>query len=86
MEKITGLLDNGYDDIVTFGRVMYDTIWKYDGPDAGEHLLDYFESPHKWEAEYQKWRELGGTLEPECLRAFETWYDHKDDPQDEEEL
>lgn len=82
MSNITGLLDNGYDDIVTFARVMYDTLWRYHGPDAGENLLAYFESPHKWDAEHAKWQEFGGTLDQDCLNAFENWYDHKDDPED----
>ncbi len=75
--------DASYDDIVTFGHAMY-RIWQYSS-EPGSLLLDYFEAPYKWEAEYQKWRKLGGTLDKECLDAFEHWYDHKDDPTDDEE-
>jgi hypothetical protein len=77
MKPITGLLDNGYDDIVTMGRVLAQTIFYGQGGEAVEALLDYFEAPHKWEAEYQKWRELGGTLEDDCLRQFEYWHDNR---------
>ncbi len=66
-----------YDDIVSFGRVLAETICA-GSTDPTEILLSYFEAPHKWEAEYQKWRALGGTLDNECLRAFEDWYDNKE--------
>ncbi len=77
--------DMSYDDMVTFARAMYEVEWRYSGPDSGERLLDFFESPHKWDVEYQKWREFGGTLDKECLNVFEEWYVHKDDPQEDED-
>jgi hypothetical protein len=77
MKPITGLLDAGYDDIVSFGRVLSQTIFYGEGDEAVEMLLSYFEGPHKWEAEYQKWRELGGSFSDPCLRQFEDWYDSR---------
>jgi len=74
MTPITNLLDNGYDDIVTFGRVLSQSVF---GCNV-DSLLDYFEAPHKWETEYQKWRELGGTLDDECLERFAAWYEDGD--------
>ena len=62
-----------YDDIVTFARVLNVTAFMYD--DDQERLFEYFEAPHKWGAEYAKWRELGGTMELDCINAFEEWYD-----------
>lgn len=73
-----------YDDLVTFARVMYDVEWHYSS-EPGESLLEYFEKPHKWNDEYAKWRELGGTLDKSCVDAFSHWFDHKDDPPDEDE-
>lgn len=57
--------ETGYDDIVTFGRVL-GRLWEYDD-EAVSQLLDYLE----------KWLELGGTLDDECLDAFENWYDNR---------
>lgn len=65
----------GYDEIVTFGHVLARI---FAGSEcAVESLLAYFEKPHKWEAEYQQWRKLGGTLDAECLDEFEKWYEAK---------
>lgn len=71
------VISNGYDDIVTFGRVLAKTII-YGSDYPTDALLDYFEAPHKWESERLKWLELGGTLDEECLDAFVNWYDNKD--------
>jgi hypothetical protein len=64
---------------------MYEIAWKYDGPDAGERILEYFDSPHKWASEYRQWVALGGTLEKDCMDALENWLEHKDDPAEEDE-
>ena len=73
--------DTSYDDLVTFGRVMTEVVWQYDEKDeALAVVLDYFENPHKWRSEFDQWQALGGTLDKACLDAFEQWYDHKDDP------
>lgn len=74
----------GYDDIVMFGHVLAKTAF-YSSEEPIESLLGYFEKPHKWEPEFQKWKELGGTLDRECVNSFEDWYDHKDDPVDDDE-
>lgn len=68
--------DANYDDIVTFGHVLAKTIF-YGSDDPVSSLLAYFEKPHKWETEYRKWRELGGTLDDECLHQFEEWSDNR---------
>jgi len=75
---------DGYDDIVTFGHVLADTVF-YGSDEPAQALLGYFEKPHKWEPEYQKWSELGGTLDKDCIRRFEDWYDNKDMPVDDED-
>jgi hypothetical protein len=72
-----------YDDLLTFARVMYEIEWQYSS-EPGEPILSYFEKPHKWDAEYQKWKELGGSLEKECMDAFEKWLDSKDFGDDDE--
>lgn len=58
-----------YDNIVTFGRVLAETLF-FGTEEPVKSLLAYFEKPHKWEGEYQKWRELGGTLDRECLESL----------------
>lgn len=75
---------SGYDDIVTFGRIMYDIAWQYSS-EPGERILEYFEKPHKWEPEFQKWKELGGSLEKECTDALEKWYDTKQLGEDDDD-
>lgn len=72
--------EGGYDDIVTFGHVLAKTVF-YGSNEPMDALLAYFDKPYKWETEYQKWLELGGTLDRECVEAFETWHDSKDTPQ-----
>lgn len=67
----------GYDEIVMFGHVLVATVFQCVEEPAND-LLGYFDKPHKWEREYQKWRELGGTLDRDCLRRFEDWHDNKD--------
>lgn len=57
----TGVLNDGdahYDDIVAFGHVLIEA-----GGFNARELLAYFEKPHKWEKEYRRWRQLGGTLD-----------------------
>lgn len=65
--------EGGYDDIVTFGRVLAETVFS-GGDDCVELLLAYFEKPHKWEGEYRQWLRLGGVLDKECLNRFSDWY------------
>jgi hypothetical protein len=77
--------DMSYDDSVSFARAMYETQWQYNDA-AGENILDFFDKPHKWDKEYQYWREVGGNLDKECLRKLEHWLEHKDDlPEDDDD-
>jgi len=70
------IVTDSYDDIVTFGHVLAATIF-YGNEEPVKDLLHYFEKPWQWEREFQKWRELGGTLDEPCLDAFERWYDNR---------
>lgn len=65
--------EGGYDDVVTFGRVLAETLF-CDGDNPVELLLAYFEKPHKWEGEYRQWLAFGGTLDQECLDSFKDRY------------
>lgn len=65
---------NDYDNIVSFGHVLAKTIFLGD-EDPVESLLAYFEKPHKYEREYRKWIELGGTLDQDCLNRFADWHE-----------
>lgn len=62
--------DANYDDIVAFGHVLVEA----GGYDA-KALLGYFEKPHKWEKEYRRWRQFGGTLDRKVIEKMETILD-----------
>jgi hypothetical protein len=66
----------GYDDIVAFGNVLAKTVF-FGSDEPMDSLLDYFSKPHKWDVEYQRWQELGGSLDKDCIDRFEFYIDRK---------
>lgn len=73
---MSAALEPTYDDLLAFARVMYDVEWQYSG-EPGERVLEFMEKPHKWNAEYLKWREFGGTLEKDCTNALDRWLENR---------
>lgn len=73
-----------HDDLVTFGRLMLDTVWHW-STEPVERVLEFFEFPHKYQVEMAKWVELGGTLEKAVCDEFARWYDNRDLPVDDED-
>lgn len=67
-----------HDDLVAFARTMTRLDWWY-ADEPTEVILDFFEKPHKWDREMQKWRSLncdeikfGEWLDKRCSKCGRT--------------
>lgn len=67
-----GPMEPTQDERCAFARLMSQTEWQY-ADEPAEVVISYFESPWKWNREFQKWKELGGTMEPKVINAFSKW-------------
>ena len=65
-----------HDQLVDFAYVMHKAAWQHDD-EPGERVIEFFSKPHKWDAEYQRWQELGGSLDKDCIDRFEFYIDRK---------
>lgn len=67
-----------YDQLHSFAVAMHQIEWQY-SEEPGSVVLEFFEKPHKWDAEFAKWQELGGSLDKECVDRLEFYLDRKND-------
>lgn len=65
------MLDDSYDQIVTFGRVMLECGQVSDC----DEMLAYFERPWRWQKERDKFHELGGRTDKPTLDAMQRLWD-----------